>query len=98
MEFRLSSPWNLPWWFCQEIADLIKTAVRREFKFRTFNQSRLTRMNSQFQFRKARTGDEAGTSYVCLKTGDFGNDGEQFYIEDPDALARIFVWPYLAYE
>ena len=55
-------------------------------------------MNSQFQFRKARTGDEAGTSYVCLKTGDFGSDGEQFYIEDPDALARIFVWPYLAYQ
>ena len=42
--------------------------------------------------------DQAGAYYVCLKTGDFGNDGEPFYREDPDALGRIFVGPYLAYE
>ena len=48
--------------------------------------------------RPARPGDQAGAYYVCLKTGDFGKDGEPFYREDPDALGRIFVGPYLAYE
>ena len=48
--------------------------------------------------RPFRTGDEPGLYHVCLKTGDFGNDGEPFYREDPDALGRIFVGPYMAYE
>ena len=48
--------------------------------------------------RPARPEDQAGAYYVCLKTGDFGRDGEAFYREDPDALGRIFVGPYLAYE
>ena len=48
--------------------------------------------------RPARPGDQPGAYYVCLKTGDFGKDGEPFYREDPDALGRIFVGPYLAYE
>ena len=48
--------------------------------------------------RPARPGDEPGAYYVCLKTGDHGKDGEPFYREDPDALGRIFVGPYLAYE
>jgi GNAT superfamily N-acetyltransferase len=53
---------------------------------------------SGFQIRLARPGDEAGAYYVCLKTGDHGKDGEPFYREDPDALGRIFVGPYLAFE
>jgi ribosomal protein S18 acetylase RimI-like enzyme len=48
--------------------------------------------------RSARPGDEPVAYYVCLKTGDYGKDGEPFYREDPDALGRIFVGPYLAYE
>jgi ribosomal protein S18 acetylase RimI-like enzyme len=48
--------------------------------------------------RPARPGDEAGAYNVCLKTGDRGADGEPFYRQDPDALGRIFVGPYLAYE
>ena len=48
--------------------------------------------------RSARSGDQPGAYYVCLKTGDHGKDGEPFYREDPDALGRIFVGPYLAYE
>lgn len=48
--------------------------------------------------RDARPGDEAGAYHVCLKTGDFGKDGEPYYREDPDALGRIFVGPYLAFE
>jgi hypothetical protein len=48
--------------------------------------------------RPARPGDEPGAYYVCLKTGDYGKDGEPFYREDPDALGRIFVGPYLACE
>ena len=53
---------------------------------------------SDCTIRPARSGDEAGAYHVCLKTGDFGRDGEPFYREDPDALGRIFVGPYLAYE
>ncbi len=53
---------------------------------------------SDCNIRPARPGDEAGAYYVCLKTGNFGQDGEPFYREDPDALGRIFVGPYLAYE
>lgn len=48
--------------------------------------------------RTYRAGDEPGAYHVCLKTGDHGKDGEPFYREDPDALGRIFVGPYLAYE
>lgn len=48
--------------------------------------------------RPARPGDEAGASYVCLKTGNHGQDGEPLYRDDPDALGRIFVGPYLRLE
>jgi ribosomal protein S18 acetylase RimI-like enzyme len=53
---------------------------------------------NQCTIRSARPNDQPGAYYVCLKTGDFGADGEPFYREDPDALGRIFVGPYLAYE
>src|SRR5206468_703192 len=55
------------------------------------------RMN-ECVIRDARPGDEAGAYHVCLKTGDFGNDGEAFYKDDPEALGRVFVGPYLALE
>jgi len=56
-------------------------------------------LNEQlFHLRLARAGDEPGAYHVCLKTGDYGRDGEPFYREDPDALGRIFVGPYLAFE
>lgn len=48
--------------------------------------------------RAARPGDEAGAYHVCLKTGDHGADGEPYYRDDPDALGRIYVGPYLAFE
>jgi ribosomal protein S18 acetylase RimI-like enzyme len=48
--------------------------------------------------RPAKRGDEAGAYHVCLKTGNHGGDGEPFYREDPDALGRIYVGPYLAFE
>ena len=53
---------------------------------------------SQCIIRPAQPGDQAGAYHVCLKTGNFGQDGEPFYREDPDALGRIYVGPYLAYE
>jgi GNAT superfamily N-acetyltransferase len=53
---------------------------------------------SNCTIRPARSGDEKGAYYVCLKTGDNGADGERFYREDPDALGRIYVGPYLAFE
>ena len=52
---------------------------------------------SDFTIRNVRPGDEPGAYHVCLKTGDFGNDGEPFFAADPDALGRIFVGPYLAF-
>lgn len=55
-------------------------------------------MADDFVIRAARPGDEPGAYHVCLKTGDHGGDGEPFYREDPDALGRIYVGPYLAYE
>jgi len=48
--------------------------------------------------RPARASDLPGAYHVCLKTGNYGQDGEPFYRDDPDALARIFVGPYLAME
>lgn len=53
---------------------------------------------NDYTIRPARPGDEPGAYYVCLKTGNYGQDGEPFYREDPDALGRIFVGPYLAFE
>ena len=50
------------------------------------------------RIRDPRPGDEQGADYVCLKTGDNGDDGEPFFGDDPDALGRIFVGPYLAFE
>jgi ribosomal protein S18 acetylase RimI-like enzyme len=48
--------------------------------------------------RRAVAGDQPGAYYVCLKTGHHGEDGEARYRDDPDALGRIFVGPYLAFE
>lgn len=48
--------------------------------------------------RPAQASDRPGAYRVCLLTGNHGEDGEPFYREDPDALGRIFVGPYLAFE
>jgi ribosomal protein S18 acetylase RimI-like enzyme len=48
--------------------------------------------------RDYRPGDEGAAYHVCLKTGNNGDDGEAFYREDPDALGRIYVGPYLRFE
>jgi ribosomal protein S18 acetylase RimI-like enzyme len=53
---------------------------------------------SAFTIRLAEPLDQAAAYYVCLKTGNHGADGEPFYQDDPDALGRIFVGPYLSYE
>ena len=47
--------------------------------------------------RAATVEDLPAAYHVCLKTGDHGGDGEPFYRDDPDALGRIYVGPYLAY-
>jgi ribosomal protein S18 acetylase RimI-like enzyme len=54
-------------------------------------------MNS-FNLRQGSLKDQAAAYYVCLKTGNHGKDGEAIFSDDPDALGRIFVGPYLAYE
>ena len=48
--------------------------------------------------RSARAGDLPGACRVCLLTGNHGDDGEPLYRDDPDALGRIFVGPYLTLE
>ena len=48
--------------------------------------------------RPARPDDLAACYRVCLETGDHGGDGTPFYADDPDALGRVFVGPYLAFE
>jgi ribosomal protein S18 acetylase RimI-like enzyme len=53
---------------------------------------------SDYAIRLARPGDEPGAYDVCLKTGNYGEDGGPFYADDPDALGRLFVGPYLAFE
>lgn len=52
----------------------------------------------EFIIRPGRLEDLPGCYYVCMKTGNYGDDGEPFYREDPDALGRIFVGPYLTFE
>jgi ribosomal protein S18 acetylase RimI-like enzyme len=53
---------------------------------------------SPCRIRQAVAGDVSAANHVCLKTGDNGDDGEPFFGDDPDALGRIFVEPYLAFE
>ncbi|MCA9186252.1 MAG: GNAT family N-acetyltransferase [Pirellulaceae bacterium] len=53
---------------------------------------------SSFTIRRARLGDRKAADYICMKTGDSGDDGEPFFREDPGALGRIYVGPYLALE
>jgi ribosomal protein S18 acetylase RimI-like enzyme len=53
---------------------------------------------SPCRIRPAAARDVPAADYVCLKTGNDGDDGEPFFGEDPDALGRIFVEPYLAFE
>jgi ribosomal protein S18 acetylase RimI-like enzyme len=55
-------------------------------------------LSSEYRIRRAVPEDQTAAYYVCLKTGDHGRDGEPFYQEDPDALGRIYVGPYLAFE
>jgi len=50
-----------------------------------------------FVIRPALPGDESAAFGVCLETGDDGNDGTPFYLDDPEALARVFVGPYFAF-
>lgn len=48
--------------------------------------------------RKARSGDAPAAYRVCLETGNHGEDASALYRDDPDALGRIFVGPYLRLE
>ena len=52
----------------------------------------------EMEIRDYRPGDQPAAYFVCLKTGNHGKDGEPFFAEDPDALGRIYVGPYLAFE
>lgn len=49
------------------------------------------------QLRDYQSGDETDVAYVCMKTGDHGQDGEPFFRSDPEALSRIYTTPYLRF-
>ena len=51
-----------------------------------------------FRIRAGGPADRAGAYRVCLQTGDHGGDATALYTPDPDALGRIYVGPYLAFE
>ena len=55
-------------------------------------------MTGTARVRSAVPADRDAAYAVCLKTGDHGRDGEPFYRDDPEALGRVFVGPYLAFE
>jgi N-acetylmuramic acid 6-phosphate (MurNAc-6-P) etherase/ribosomal protein S18 acetylase RimI-like enzyme len=48
-----------------------------------------------FRVRNATPKDLSGAYYICLKTGNYGADGEPYYRDDPEALGRIYVGPYI---
>lgn len=50
-----------------------------------------------FQIRPAGPDDRAAAYNVCLKTGNAGKDATASY-DDPEALGRIYVGPYLTFE
>lgn len=50
------------------------------------------------RIRQARPDDAPAAYDVCLKTGDDGADGSRHFADDPEALGRLFVGPYLAFE
>jgi ribosomal protein S18 acetylase RimI-like enzyme len=51
----------------------------------------------EFTLRMARAGDMHALSQVCLQTGDAGSDATHLYVDDPEALARVYVQPYVHY-
>jgi ribosomal protein S18 acetylase RimI-like enzyme len=54
-------------------------------------------MDNTFSIRRGELTDREAAYAVCLKTGDDGQDATALY-EDPEALGRIFVGPYFAFE
>jgi ribosomal protein S18 acetylase RimI-like enzyme len=54
-------------------------------------------MDPEFNIRRAESRDRDAAYEVCLKTGDDGRDATDLY-EDPAALGRIFVGPYIELE
>ena len=51
-----------------------------------------------FKLRRAEPADEPAAYNVCVETGDNGRGATHLYPDDPHALGRIFVGPYLALE
>ena len=49
----------------------------------------------RYSIRDALADEEDALSFVCLKTGDSGDDGTHLYTDDPGCLARIYTTPYL---
>jgi protein O-GlcNAcase/histone acetyltransferase len=54
--------------------------------------------NASVWIRLATERDRPDAYRVCLETGDAGADATALFRDDPDALGRLFVGPYLAFE
>lgn len=55
-------------------------------------------ISAPFNLRHAEPRDEPAAYNVCVETGDNGLSAAHKYTDDPRALGRIFVGPYLALE
>ena len=53
---------------------------------------------TEYCIRPSTPSDIDAAYHVCLKTGDSGADGTHLYPDDPKALGRIYVGPYIVYE
>eukprot|EP01047_Picozoa_sp_COSAG01_P000818 COSAG01_NODE_16_length_40091_cov_15.728646_31_plen_206_part_00 len=49
----------------------------------------------RYSIRQALPDEEDSLAWVCLKTGDSGDDATHLYADDPGCLARIYTTPYL---
>jgi ribosomal protein S18 acetylase RimI-like enzyme len=49
----------------------------------------------RYSIRQALNDEEDALAFVCLKTGDSGDDGTHLFTDDPGCLARIYTTPYL---
>lgn len=55
-------------------------------------------ISAPFNLRRAEPRDEPAAYDICVQTGDSGRGAAHLYLDDPRALGRIFVGPYLAME
>ncbi|KNC49907.1 histone acetyltransferase [Thecamonas trahens ATCC 50062] len=61
-------------------------------------RGRLPRPRMDFVIRTARPADVDACYLVCLETGNYGDDGTEFYLDDPLILGHRYTGPYLEFD